>query len=114
MLGDPSGRKQMILRGRPEDAWWQPNPGKNDRCRGPLFYPVLQWMAHYRGPPDPDGWEVDAPMHFICKECCADIHSGFIRDLREMKTLSELKRLGFHKARPTKDTVFVPPEDTKQ
>jgi hypothetical protein len=47
---------------------------------------------------------------YICKECCAEICGGLIRDLTEMKTLSELRRLGFHKAQPTKDTVFIPPE----
>jgi hypothetical protein len=67
-------------------------------------------MPYYRGPIDED---CDA-LHFVCKECCADIHHGFIRDLREMKALRELRQLGFHKARPTRDgDVFVPPENSQ-
>jgi Zn-finger protein len=99
----------MILRGRPEDAWWQPKPGKDDRCifcHGPLYFPVLQWLPHYRGDKDYE----DGRSRYICRECCADVHTGLIRDLKEMKTLGELKRLGFHKAQPTKGTVFIPPE----
>jgi hypothetical protein len=103
----------MILRGRPEDSWWHPNPGKNDRCVfccGPLYFPVLQWLPRYRGPKDYD----DIQERFVCKECCEDIHSGFIRDLREMKALRELRRLGFHRAQPTGDgDVFVPPESSQ-
>jgi hypothetical protein len=100
----------MILRGRPEDAWWHPNPGRGDRCifcRGPLYFPVLQWLPQYRG-----GGDHESESRYICKECCAEISGGLIRDLREMKTLGQLKRLGFHKAQPTKDTVYIPPEGT--
>jgi Zn-finger protein len=99
----------MILRGKPEDAWWCPNPGKGDRCifcHGPLYFPVLQWLPQYRGDKDYESGE----SRYVCKECCAEICSGLIRDLREMKTLSALRRLGFHKAKPTKDTVYIPPE----
>jgi hypothetical protein len=99
-----------ILRGHAHE--W-PGPEKNDRCalcRGPLHFPILEWSPQYRGDDD----YYDYRSKYICKECCADIHSGLIRDLREMKALQELRQLGFHKARPTRDgDVFVPPENSQ-
>jgi hypothetical protein len=98
-----------VLRGA-ADEWCYPKPRARDRCalcRGPLLYPVLQWMANYRGPAPADGSDADAPIHFICKECCADIHKGFISDLQKMKALKEMRRLGFNLARPSDGTVFV-------
>jgi hypothetical protein len=101
----------MILRGGPHEyEWYHPNPKKSDRCmlcHGPLHFPVLQWSPCYRG----DNVEDESRSRFLCKECCAEmLYGGFLRDLRKMKTLKELRALGFHKAEPTQDTVFIPPE----
>jgi len=102
---------------------WGPPRGKGARCtfcRGPLQYPILWWMPH-------SGRELlncnqcrndnsvccDACVTadiYICGECCADHDRGLIRDLKEIKTLGTLKRLGFPAARPAGDTVFVPPD----
>lgn len=100
-----------ILRGESSE-WYYPKPSGEDRCMlccGPLYYPVLQWAPHFRA--DDDDPCHERGVRFLCKECCAEIHHGFIRDLKEMKQIRELRRLGFHGARPTTDgEVFVPPE----
>jgi hypothetical protein len=101
-----------VLRGRPGEWICTARPEADDRCMmccGPLYYPVLQWYPRYRG-----GGDDDMRSRFLCKECCAEIHSGFARDLREMRNLNQLRQLGFYKAEPGGDSdVFVPPENNQ-
>jgi len=97
----------MILRGNPEPGSpeWIYGPEKGDRCtfcHGELHFPMVQWSP-YRD---------DGKSIFICERCCTGEH-GLNRDLTEMRVLSLLGRLGFHGVRPTRDTVFVPPEDVQ-
>jgi hypothetical protein len=69
--------------------------------------------SHFRA--DDDDPCHERGVRFLCNECCAEIHDGFIRDLKEMKQIRELRRLGFHRARPTTDgEVFVLPEGRTQ
>jgi hypothetical protein len=100
-----------ILRGN--QPWYYPTPGKNDccaLCRGPLYYPFLQWTSTDRSVTDYH----EVRENFICKECCEEIRSGFTRDLKEMHNLKQLQRLGFHKAEPGGGgDVFIPPENSQ-
>ena len=100
---------------------WPPPRGKDARCtfcRGPLQYPLLWWRPDsgrelYNCNQCRNGEPVCCNACvvtdiYVCRECCVGLNRGLVRDLKEIRARGELGRLGFHKAQPTKDTVFIP------
>ena len=82
----------MIIWDR-EDLWGPDKEEKCTFCFGRLRPPFVMWRAA--------GHEV-----YICNGCCART-SGLSLDMGQLATARQIRRLGFHKARPSAGATLI-------